>query len=191
MRQGRCSDAASPSEAPTLGLMPLLRGPYDLAGLRLGSGAGASIGFEVPAPAFELGGNAYSSQPDPLPVRLEVSRTVGEGWAFRIRFEADVRGPCTRCLADAGAKLPVEAREASRPGGGEELECPYLEDELLDLTAWVRDSLMLALPPSILCAADCPGLCPECGGRMAELGPEHRHERPPDPRWDALRRLGQ
>ena len=43
---------------------------------------------------------------------------------------------------------------------------------------------LLALAP--LCADDCPGLCPDCGGRRADLGPDHGHETL-DPRWAALR----
>ncbi|MEI6447230.1 MAG: YceD family protein [Actinomycetes bacterium] len=169
----------------------MLDSPVDLGALRLTSGAGAVLRVAAPAPSFTLGGNDYTSSPDPLEVRIEASRTVGEGWAFKLSFEADVAGPCTRCLAPATHHLEVVAREATRPGGGEELDSPYLEAEELDVEAWARDSALLTLPSSILCESDCPGLCGECGERLAELGPDHAHEKPPDPRWDALRRLSQ
>lgn len=171
--------------------MAVLRGPFDLAGLRLAPGSGTRLEVEVPAPGFSLGGHDYSVEPDPVPVRVDVSRTIGEGWAFKLSFTAGVRGPCTRCLAPAGEQIEVESREADRPGGGEELESPYLDGELLDIVAWTSDALLLALPSSILCIADCKGLCPECGERIADLEPGHAHERPPDPRWDALRRLSE
>jgi uncharacterized protein len=66
---------------------------------------------------------------------------------------------------------------------------PYMNDaeEELDLRAWARDALALALPAQILCKPDCAGLCPECG---KDLNREpHEHESGPDPRWNALRDL--
>jgi uncharacterized protein len=40
------------------------------------------------------------------------------------------------------------------------------------------------MPVQPLCRDDCPGLCAECGARLAD-DPEHRHESA-DPRWAAL-----
>jgi uncharacterized protein len=59
----------------------------------------------------------------------------------------------------------------------------------LNLHDWVRDALALALPAQILCRADCAGLCPECGADLNTAGPDHRHEREPDPRWAKLSEL--
>jgi uncharacterized protein len=36
-----------------------------------------------------------------------------------------------------------------------------------------------------MCRPDCPGLCSECGARLAE-DPDHHHD-VFDPRWSALR----
>ena len=47
---------------------------------------------------------------------------------------------------------------------------------------------MLALPFQPLCRPDCPGLCPECGARLAD-DPEHTHDDPIDPRWAGLQGL--
>jgi uncharacterized protein len=46
---------------------------------------------------------------------------------------------------------------------------------------------VLALPLQPLCRDDCPGLCPDCGTRLAD-DPEHTHETA-DPRWAALQGL--
>lgn len=189
--RARFCGALSLTDPATLVRMKLDEPRFDLSTLRLGSGAGVVLGFSLPAPRFTLGGNDYTCVSDVVDVRVDVSRTVGSGWAFRIRFEVDVAGPCTRCLGPASEHVEVESREATRPGGGEELESPYMEGEVLDVESWMRDSLLLALPAAINCADDCPGLCPECGERLADLGPDHSHERPPDPRWDALRRLSE
>ncbi len=67
----------------------------------------------------------------------------------------------------------------------EELRSPYLEEGQLDLAAWARDSLALALPPQILCGEDCRGLCDICGENL-NRHPDHAHEKAPDPRWAAL-----
>jgi uncharacterized protein len=164
-------------------------GRLDLGSMRLTSGEGRRVQFEVAAPAPVLGGNDYVCVPDPMPVRLGISRTMGSGWAFHLSFSTTIQGPCTRCLDAASVEVEVESREATRPGGGEDLECPYLEEELLDVTSWARDSLVLALPSAILCRADCRGLCEECGKRLDELPEDHAHEKLPDPRWEALRNL--
>jgi len=65
----------------------------------------------------------------------------------------------------------------------------YLDGDLLDLEPAFRDAVVLTLPMSPLCRDDCPGLCVECGVPLAEAGPGHRHEGPPDPRWAALKQF--
>ena len=60
---------------------------------------------------------------------------------------------------------------------------------MLDLHAWARDALALALPVQLVCRADCAGLCPVCGADLNAAGPEHAHERAPDPRWAKLGEL--
>ena len=122
-----------------------------------------------------------------MPVRLDVSRTTGNGWALRLRFEAGLQGPCMRCLEPAARSYEVDAREVSQPGGGEELQSPYVADDgaELDLEGWARDALALALPAQLTCRDDCAGLCPQCGASLNE-DPEHRHEPEPDPRWSKL-----
>jgi uncharacterized protein len=66
----------------------------------------------------------------------------------------------------------------------------YLAGDLLDLEPVLRDAVVLALPMSPLCREDCPGLCVECGVPLADAGPGHRHDEAPDPRWAALKQLG-
>ena len=64
-----------------------------------------------------------------------------------------------------------------------------MTDQEIDLAAWTRDALALALPAQMLCREECAGLCPVCGENLNEAGPEHRHESAPDPRWAKLREL--
>ena len=62
-------------------------------------------------------------------------------------------------------------------------------DGVIDLRAWARDALALTVPTQVLCRADCAGLCPVCGADLNEAGPDHGHEREPDPRWAKLSEL--
>jgi uncharacterized protein len=162
---------------------------FDLGALRLSSGEGRRLELEAPIEALELAGERYAADPPRVPVVLDVSRMMGGGYALRLRFAADLTGPCMRCLKPARPAVEVDAREVDRPGEGEELESPYVEEETLDLAGWARDAFALAMPSKVLCREDCAGLCPICAADLNEAGPEHRHESAPDPRWAKLREL--
>ena len=127
----------------------------------------------------------------PLEVQLDVSKP-SSGYALRIRTAVSVLGSCDRCLAPAELELEIDAREIDQPSAADpELRSPYVEEGVLDLTAWVRDAIALAMPDQFLCRRDCAGLCPECGINLNEVdAAEHRHERPLDPRFAKLRELG-
>jgi uncharacterized protein len=161
----------------------------DLERFSLSSGDGRRLDLHVALADLTYGGERYAVRPDAVPVRLDVSRTTGRGYALRLRFAATLVGPCMRCLGDAEPVFEVDAREVSQPGGGDELQSPYMDGEELDLGAWARDALALALPAQLLCRDDCAGLCPECGEDLNEAGPDHGHEAEPDPRWAKLREL--
>jgi len=169
--------------------MAALTQQLDLASLRLSAGEGRRLELEVPIAPLQLGSERYAAEPDSVPVDLEVSRMLGGGYALRLSFTAALSGPCMRCLKAAAPSVVVDAREVDRPGEGEELESPYVQDESLDLAAWARDAFALAAPVKVLCREDCAGLCPTCAADLNEVGPGHRHERAPDARWAKLREL--
>ena len=166
--------------------MPQRTDIFELGRLGLTSGEGRRMDLHVAIAPFDYGGQRYEVEPALVPLLLDVSRTTGSGWALRVRFEAGLRGPCMRCLEPAEPRFEVDAREVSVPGGGDQLQSPYMgaEDEL-DLEAWARDALALALPAQLTCRPDCAGLCPECGANLNE-DPDHRHESAPDQRWAKL-----
>jgi uncharacterized protein len=160
----------------------------DVGALLLSSGEGRRIELDVPVEAFDFGGQRYAVPGEQVHATLDVSHTT-TGYSLRLRFETALEGPCMRCLEPAGHEVGVDAREVDQPGGGEELNSPYLEADELDLMAWARDALALALPTQIVCREDCLGLCAVCGENLNQAGPDHAHEREPDPRWAALREL--
>jgi uncharacterized protein len=158
----------------------------DLGGLHLSAGEGRRLEPDVVIEPFELGAEHYAVGPSPMPVRLDLSRTTGGGYALRLRFEATLSGPCMRCLEPAAPVIEVDAREVSQPGEGEELESPYVVAGVLDLFGWARDALALSLPVVLECRPQCAGLCPVCGINLNTAEASHGHESGPDPRWAPL-----
>jgi uncharacterized protein len=162
---------------------------FELSGLHLTAGEARRLELSVAIPPLSLGGERYEVGPVAVPAVLDVSRITHGGYSLRLRFTATVAGPCMRCLGPADPSFDVDAREVWQPGEGEELTSPYLQHEVLDLQAWARDALALALPSVLVCRQDCPGLCPVCGVNLREAGPDHAHERPMDSRWAKLAEL--
>jgi uncharacterized protein len=161
----------------------------DLDSLDLRPGGGARLDAMVPVDPVDLGGQRYAVEAGGVDARVDLSRTVS-GYAFRLRFEASLEGPCMRCLSDARPAIAVDAREIEQPGESEELHSPYVDQGQLALARWARDALVLAMPAQIVCGPGCRGLCPECGVNLNEVDPEqHRHEAAGDPRWAKLRDL--
>jgi uncharacterized protein len=58
----------------------------------------------------------------------------------------------------------------------------------LDLGQAVREELILAINPYVVCDPECRGLCPMCGTNLNE-GACDCSEEETDPRWEALRAL--
>jgi len=145
--------------------------------------------LELELEPFELGGERYLPVPDRVPAELAITRAT-TGTVFDLRFTTRLHGPCYRCLEDAVLEVPIIGREyqATNPDGSDELRTPYLVNDNLDLVAWSRDAVALALPDKILCRAECAGLCPACG---KDLNKEpHTHEEvATDTRWAPLERL--
>jgi uncharacterized protein len=166
--------------------MALCTDTFDLGRLRLTTGEGRKLDLYAAIDPLELGGERYDVTPALIAVRLDVSRMTGSGLSLRLRFEAVLVGPCMRCLEPAERTFTVDAREVSQPGEAEELDSPYVAEQVLDVRAWARDALALALPAQLLCRPDCAGLCPICGADLNSAGEEHHHEQPPDPRWAKL-----
>ena len=104
---------------------------------------------------------------------------------------ARLSGECVRCLEQIDEELVVNIQELYLyDDGGAELaeDESQLEGDLLNLEPVLRDAIVLALPQNPLCGPECPGLCSECGARLAD-DPDHTHGEVIDPRWAALNQL--
>lgn len=126
--------------------------------------------------------------PEGAPIELELRlECVMDGVLATGSASATAEGQCVRCLDPVEIDIDVPFQEMylySDPGEDELV----LEDELLDLEPVLRDAVVLALPQNPLCDPDCPGLCSECGARLAD-DPDHAHGPAIDPRWSALTQL--
>jgi uncharacterized protein len=129
-----------------------------------------------------------------LDLRLEA---VMEGVLVTGATRVPLVGECSRCLDPLTSIFEVEFQELFvypdiRSGRGEHAVVGEdelrLEGDLIDLEPVLRDAVVLALPLSPLCRDDCPGLCSECGVRLADAEPDHHHD-VVDPRWAALQDL--
>lgn len=162
---------------------------FSLRRLRIRSGEQYRDEVELDLEPFDLGGERYLPVPERPPAELVITQAA-TGLVLELRFTGRLHGSCQRCLADAVVERTIDAREyhAAKPGDDEELRSPYVSEGTLDLAAWARDALALALPAQILCRPDCAGLCPVCG---KDLNAEpHTHETSEaDPRWAALAEL--
>ena len=105
---------------------------------------------------------------------------------------AGLEGECVRCLEPITDELEGQFQELfvydDHATSEEDDEVSMLEDDLLDLEPLLRDAVVLALPFQPLCMDDCPGLCTECGARLAD-DPDHAHDAAIDPRWAGLQQL--
>lgn len=143
-------------------------------------------GGKVPAAGIV----AYEPATSPVPARLDVT-AMTEGTSFRLRFEADFEGPCSRCLEPAAWHVDIDAHAVhDERADDEELRSDHVDDQTheLDVTGWAQEEVGLVFPTRVLCRAGCRGLCGECGVNLNEH-PDHAHEKPTDSRWDALKAL--
>ncbi|UAL28856.1 DUF177 domain-containing protein [Nocardioides rotundus] len=146
----------------------------------------------VPAPA-DLGIEVLAV-PEGSPVELDWRlEAVMDGVLVTGTATAALAGECVRCLEPIEDTISADFQELflyedDRSADEEDDEVRRLEGDLLDLEPVLRDAVVLALPFQPLCREDCPGLCAECGARLAD-DPDHAHEAAVDPRWAALAAL--
>jgi uncharacterized protein len=124
-----------------------------------------------------------------LDLRLEA---VMEGILVSGSIRGRAEGECVRCLDPVEDEIEADVQElfvypGRTPEGEDEDDLRELVDEMIDLEPVLYDTLVPALPFQPVCRDDCPGLCSECGARLADA-PGHTHESA-DPRWDALQEL--
>ncbi len=130
--------------------------------------------------------------------RLE---SVTEGILLSAQIFATAKGECTRCLDPVVVEIDKKVQElynysakvnrAKKSSDEDDLDLEeelMMDGDIMDLEIPIRDAIVLELPFNPLCTPDCLGLCPECGGKWADLAADHAHETI-DARWASLAAL--
>jgi uncharacterized protein len=161
---------------------------FDLRKTKLRSGEQHRTEHEIDLEPLVYGREHYLPVPSTVPAEVTVSR-ASTGTVLELAFKGRLHGPCHRCLGDAVVDRRITAREYQATNAEtDELRSPYVADDRVDLSAWARDALALALPDQILCRPDCAGLCAVCGRNLNDEPHTHEDEAA-DPRWAALAEL--
>jgi uncharacterized protein len=149
------------------------------------AGEMAEVHRLIDAPA-ELG-NELIGVPTGSEMSLDLKlESVVEGILVSGEIKAHLVGECSRCLKPIESDEIFEVQELFFYAGKEaDEDAFFVDNETIDLEPVIRDSVVLELPLIPVCSPDCLGLCLVCGFNLND-DPEHSHEAPVDPRWEAL-----
>jgi uncharacterized protein len=172
------------------------RAPLVLDTRELGRRPGSERRVTLTAPAPADLGIEVLRVPEGSPIEFDIRlEAVVEGVLVTGSAEAELAGECVRCLEEISSEVTADFQElfvyddgSSVGEDDEDGETSRLEGDLVDLEPLLRNAVVLALPFQPLCQEDCPGLCAECGARLAD-DPGHGHDEAVDPRWAALQGL--
>jgi len=123
------------------------------------------IGFRLEA--HRMGEDVYLEGSAEGALELECSRCLA-------RYRHVLREPFRLILGPAGDRSPADPEAAGALANdgvclGDEIEAGWFRGNEIDLGAFFREVISLALPVKPLCDEGCAGLCPHCG---IELGVE-------------------
>ena len=129
-----------------------------------------------------------------LEVFLRASHAGSGEIVVRGTLNGTLRQECRRCLEPVSTRLAEEVTmvfvPSAHPGAEDDGDVRFFKNNAaeLDLGEPVREELILAIDPYVVCDPDCRGLCPRCGAnRNTETCTCAGSES--DFRWDALRGL--
>ncbi len=142
--------------------------------------------------------HARLTEPPEVEGRVQTSgREVRLKGTITARAEVD----CDRCLKAVPVSVETEFDVTYVPEADyreseaaelqeEDLSLSVFDGETIDVDELVREQVLLALPPRMLCTEECKGLCPVCGAdkNREDCACEVREI---DPRWAGLAGLRQ
>ena len=129
---------------------------------------------------------------------LHISR-VEDIFHMQGTMTGEFSAKCSRCLAPVKLDIHPSLRLTLLPKGKErkvgeddeldidDMSIDVYEGKTIDLSNFVRDELLLELPPKPLCSESCKGLCASCGINLNDGSCSC--EPPADPRWSALKEI--
>jgi uncharacterized protein len=130
----------------------------------------------------------------PVDIRLRASYAGTGETVVRGMVHGELHQECRRCLEPVKGGFERELTLVFVSGlTGEDADAGdvFVFDPAsgsLDVSEAVREEVILAMNPYVVCDPECRGLCPRCGANLNE-GPCDCAEEEIDPRWEALRAL--
>ena len=126
----------------------------------------------------------------PCRVELDYRQTSGT-FHFHGRVSGSYSSECARCLDPVKVTVRGEFQLMVRRGehGGETADDLLVltpSQHEVDLSAMIRETVVLNEPMIVLCSESCRGLCSVCGANRNREACGHGEAA--DPRWDALRK---
>ena len=108
--------------------------------------------------------------------------SVGGYLRLTAQITADYIVPCARCLDPIHETMEFDMERTVRSGSAVEVafddddeewdgvleDVLYLSDSHVSPDADILEQIVLELPMVSLCSADCKGLCPHCGRKIAD-----------------------
>jgi uncharacterized protein len=141
-------------------------------------------------PAEEVAGDLHDELvklAGPVHYEVEVERQ-GDELRMLGRLGFTLECGCSRCLKAFPMEVRVDDVAALVPLKGE--EAPEMDGDIADLTPFLREDTLLALPTNPLCSPDCRGLAAQATTRDLRVGERPGPgEKPGRSPWDTLDRL--
>lgn len=160
-----------------------------LADLALRGGKRYERAYPLELEPILLGGVDYRVLV-PGGVTVTVDRVTG-GYLVSVALDAQMYGPCARCLGEAVLADHAEQQEfaPTAKDGWEETETSeFIKDLVVDVDGLAREALVLSLPAQVVCSEACKGLCAHCGKDLNK-GVCGCREEAIDGRWSRLKDL--
>ena len=126
-------------------------------------------------------------------VKLTASLAGSREIVVRGHLNGRLKQECKRCLEPVGSAMEHELTlvfVSADEEGAEEDDGVHLygQGTEIDLSNAVREEVVFAVDPYVICRSDCEGLCSRCGinrnKQKCNCTEDHT-----DPRWEALRVL--
>ncbi len=134
--------------------------------------------------------------PSPIHVQVTCYRS-GREIFFHGALKGEVEGDCGRCLESIPLVIEKSFDFVLTPEPlptnknmeltADEMGLSFYSGEDVDLSPYVREQTLLALPLRPLCSESCRGLCPGCGAELNRIG--CGCPLPGDPRMAVFRNL--
>ena len=112
---------------------------------------------------------------------------------------ASVIASCSRCLDTLSYPIDSDLKSHYVPSDNQfiskrdvelhasDIDAEVYENQQIDLTQSIRDSILLAVPVICLCKENCKGICSKCGHNLNQGPCECENESFVDPRLESLK----